>query len=193
MRRFEGGYLTVMRTQGGALLRIHWTLVVAALVLGVVLPAGLGLWLGLLPIILLHEWGHVRAARELGAAVHSVDLWALGGQCRFEDSLSPLERSLVALAGPAVNLALTVMCLTVMALSESPGRVYFFASTGAAANLGIGLFNLLPLPPLDGRDALALPARWLRARTATRQVRAQQAQQVLSDDNEERPGRRMLN
>lgn len=59
---------------------------------------------------------------------------------------------LVALAGPAVNFALAALLSLVWAKSGST-----FALYGAYLNLGLGVFNLLPIPPLDGsRIAAAL-------------------------------------
>ena len=62
---------------------------------------------------------------------------------------------LVALAGPLTNYALAF--LTILALHLTPGlpamaRAYalIFAGYFVMANLALGTFNLLPIPPLDG-------------------------------------------
>ena len=64
---------------------------------------------------------------------------------------------LVALGGPAANILLAVFftfLLQTFALIPFLYAAYF--------NLGLALFNLLPIPPLDGSKILAgmLPAPW---------------------------------
>ena len=62
---------------------------------------------------------------------------------------------LVALAGPGVNLLLAAILSLIWSRSGST-----FALYGAYLNLGLGLFNLIPIPPLDGsRIAAALMPR----------------------------------
>jgi len=79
----------------------------------------------------------------------------------------------VGLAGPASNVALAVafalMCRTLL-LSPPMAGTWFgeqvwtplmlIGVRGVTLNLGLGLFNLLPVPPLDGSRVLAgvLPA-----------------------------------
>lgn len=79
----------------------------------------------------------------------------------------------VSLAGPAANLALAVvfglaarglLALPVGSDSWAGSRLVtplaLMAVYGVSVNLGLGLFNLLPVPPLDGGHILAgfLPA-----------------------------------
>ena len=54
--------------------------------------------------ILLHEGGHCFAAKRLGAAVHSITLWPLGGVALIGQAASPRDDMVVALAGPATHL-----------------------------------------------------------------------------------------
>jgi len=69
----------------------------------------------------------------------------------------------VAAAGPAVNLALCVLCVVGCALwqlaSPSSDRVAenvtTFLFTGAWLNLWLLMFNLLPVPPLDGSAVIS--------------------------------------
>jgi Zn-dependent protease len=67
--------------------------------------------------------------------------------------------ALVAMAGPASNVVMAVI-LAIVALATaraSPG-VSEFAGFGVQLSLYLGLFNLLPIPPLDG-SKLLLAAR----------------------------------
>src|SRR5262249_43565206 len=72
------------------------------------MSAGLVIIIGLLASILLHELGHAFAGRLFKAHVSHIDLTGLGGIAHFERSLprSALARSVIYLAGPAVNFGL---------------------------------------------------------------------------------------
>ena len=119
---------------------------------GFLLLMGILFWLdegvGLLPwgllACLLHELGPVAAARLYGGRMERLSLTAVGAELSF-DYLRPLsygQDSLVALAGPVVNLGFGAFAL---------GMRWFLP---AALSLGIGAFNLLPVRPLDGGRAL---------------------------------------
>ena len=72
------------------------------------MSAGFIIVVGLLLSILLHELGHAFAGRLFKAHVSHIELMGLGGIAHFERSLprSALARSVIYLAGPAVNLGL---------------------------------------------------------------------------------------
>ena len=113
---------------------------------------------GLLLSILLHELGHAFAGRLFGANVSHIDLTGIGGIAHFERSLprSALARSVIYLAGPAVNLALW-LGLGVVADQAYGGGTPMLAvplSVLASANLVLAIFNLLPAYPLDGGRTL---------------------------------------
>jgi len=74
--------------------------------------------------------------------------------------------AIVALAGPAVNLVLAIVLLTLAgvvtamvgleALGATAGeRAYTFLHIGGWINLVLLVLNLLPIPPLDGSRVLA--------------------------------------
>lgn len=76
---------------------------------------------------------------------------------------------LVALAGPLMNFLLAVVCalaargLDWLATDMTPGTLayrvleplVYMAVAGVSVNLALGIFNLLPVPPLDGSNILA--------------------------------------
>ena len=78
--------------------------------------------------------------------------------------------ALCALAGPASNLLLAVVLLFAARGSEAAGisGLSAFLFTTAFLSIGLGVFNLIPLPPLDGSKVAAalLPDRiyavWMR-------------------------------
>ena len=81
--------------------------------------------------------------------------------------------ALTALAGPVSNFLLALLTLLaarifcdVAAYSETNQRVLDFLLMVAVLSIGLGLFNLVPIPPLDGSKVLfaVLPDRaydWL--------------------------------
>ncbi len=63
------------------------------------------------------------------------------------------DHALVSLAGPAVNLAVVLVCIAILWIEpltpvDSPNRLIFFGV--GMWSLLLGVFNLLPLPGLDG-------------------------------------------
>lgn len=118
-----------------------------------------GVAVGLLFTILLHELGHVAAARIYRIHTTEVSLFGMGGMARLAaPPRSPLADVVISVAGPIVSLAVgAALYWGVPAyVSAMPG----YGVTSAAVltvlyqlgiwNLFIGVFNLLPGPPLDG-------------------------------------------
>jgi Zn-dependent protease len=71
--------------------------------------------------------------------------------------------ALVAAAGPLSNLVLAVLCFALLAVVQRTGVLgrtgvsdsfEILASRLCVANLGLAVFNLLPVPPLDGSRLL---------------------------------------
>ncbi len=117
----------------------------------------LALWAGageVLPLVLAasvcHELGHLTALRLAGVRAASARLSALGAEIRADTRYMPYWRELgCVLAGPGVNLVLALV------LARGAG-----AYTLAGANLLLGVYNLLPVPSLDGGAALRLLVSW---------------------------------
>ena len=91
----------------------------------------------------LHELGHFWAIRLLGSDVKLIRLTAIGAEMAVDRPLDYWREGLAALAGPAVNLLLALMCC-----GWSRGQTF------AGLNLALALFNLLPVGRLDGGRAL---------------------------------------
>lgn len=65
------------------------------------------------------------------------------------------DTALIALAGPAVNLALAIICSLLLRLSL-PIVFTDVLFTFIHLNVGLAIFNLLPVPPLDGSKIIGL-------------------------------------
>ncbi len=122
--------------------------------------------LGYFASLILHELGHALVARRLGIPIAGINLWFLGGlsQMRREPQTAGEELKIAA-AGPAVTLALFVICLATGTLIASTGRFTDvaltnegFTTTPALALIGwlgfinalLFIFNIIPAFPLDG-------------------------------------------
>jgi stage IV sporulation protein FB len=113
----------------GITVRIHWLFPFVAL--GLVLHVALGkneasqypqgAWIDvsiLLAIlffsVLLHEFGHCFAARWVNGDAQEVLLWPLGGLANVEIPHRPRAHFITAAAGPAVNLAIALVCASLL-------------------------------------------------------------------------------
>lgn len=134
--------------------------------------------------VLLHELGHAVMAAEFGVVVHDVTLSVVGGVARMAHvPLSPRAEAQIALAGPAVNLALVVVLAPWLLLAGLIGgldggdfllEVLRPTMPGLlagliVANLMLVVFNLLPAFPMDGGRVLrAVLSRGFGRETGTR-------------------------
>lgn len=101
----------------------------------------------LLLAALAHELGHCAMLRRLRARVTAVRITALGAEMQVAGRLSYGGELLAAAAGPAANLLLAL-------LLAYGGRLWELLYLFSGAQLLLGLFNLLPIPPLDGGSML---------------------------------------
>ena len=118
------------------------------------------LYLGLFVLVTMHEFGHALACRQVGGRADRIVLWPLGGIA----FVSPPPRAGAMLwsiaAGPLVNLLLVPILTFIL---HSAGRAGLMSTNPDAylvllwirrINLGLLLFNLLPIYPLDGGQIL---------------------------------------
>ena len=124
--------------------------------------------------IVLHELGHALMARRYGIGTRDITLYLIGGVARLERMpRSAGPELLIALAGPAVNVAIAAVLgatlLVGLAVDPggSPGLADFLLQV-VSLNVGLLLFNLLPVFPMDGGRVLrALLSGWLGRVRAT--------------------------
>jgi Zn-dependent protease len=128
------------------------------------MSAGFIIVLGLLLSILLHELGHAVAGRLFQAHVSHIELTGLGGIAHFERSLprSTFKRSVIYLAGPAVNLLLWLGLDALAGGAAGIGNPMLALPLAVLSysNFLLMCFNLLPAYPLDGGHTLDA---WLSA------------------------------
>jgi Zn-dependent protease len=136
--------------------------------------------------ILLHELGHALVAMRNGIGITSIQLWVFGGMARMDrDSETPAIEAKVALAGPAVTLAI-VVALTVAGVAAEGWNAFSEAAlvesrsgvSGVMAmiawlagiNFLILVFNLIPAFPMDG-GRVARAIAWQRTGNRTSATR----------------------
>jgi len=108
--------------------------------------------------LLAHELAHAVVARRNGVEVEAITLWMFGGVAKLEgEPADPGADFRVAVVGPLVSLALTVLFATmglVLDVGGAPGLVVGTFEWLALINLLLAVFNLIPAAPLDGGRVL---------------------------------------
>jgi Zn-dependent protease len=136
-------------------------------------PLGVLLILSVFGCVLLHELGHALMARRFGIETRDITLSPIGGVARLQRMpRAPGAELLIALAGPAVNLAIVagLMVLGILGLDQlvADSVLGDFVAALLQMNLGLALFNLVPAFPMDGGRVLrALLSGWLGRAPAT--------------------------
>jgi Zn-dependent protease len=124
--------------------------------------------------VILHELGHSLTARRYGVRVPRILLLPIGGMAEFDHvPRQPKAELLITIAGPAVNFVLAAILFAASWHGLAPDAdapVYSVASILEELwlwNLVMGVFNLLPVFPMDGgrilRALLAFKLPYLRA------------------------------
>jgi len=108
--------------------------------------------------VLLHEFGHVGAARFYRHRPR-VELYTMGGVTTWENDgrAGWRERLVISLAGPAIGLVLgglVWLLLETFGLGPASRWTYLALSDFMWVSIAWGVFNLLPILPLDGGQAL---------------------------------------
>lgn len=111
--------------------------------------------------LLFHEGAHALMARERGYVVKKVVLLPYGAMMSAGENFDKTSSVLIGLAGPLCNLLLALVTLGLWWLAPA---AYPYTISFLYANLSLGVFNLLPVYPLDGsRVALGFCKNKLKA------------------------------
>lgn len=151
---------------------LHWTFLLLLGVVGLLglirggaaaAVGGVLMIVSVFGCVLLHEFGHALAARRYGIVTRDVTLLPIGGVARLARIPDePKQELVVALAGPAVNVAIAAALFPLIALSGNSVLAQLFA-----INLVLAVFNMLPAFPMDGgrvlRALLAQRMSYVRA------------------------------
>ena len=97
--------------------------------------------------LLFHEGAHALMARASGYVVKKVVLLPYGAMMSAGENFDKTSSVLIGLAGPLCNLLLALVTLGLWWLAPA---AYPYTISFLYANLSLGVFNLLPVYPLDG-------------------------------------------
>ncbi len=131
--------------------------------------------------MILHELAHRFVARRFGAQAHFLAntqmllvsivlaclpiglLFIAPGAVWHRGVISARQGGLIALAGPATNMVLSLLFLAIypilFALGLDSRLLQELCFLGVSLNASLGLFNMIPAGPFDGAKVLAWDAR----------------------------------
>ena len=155
----RGGTIRLFRFAGiDVFLHFTWFIIAAYFISGYIRKYQSPVWgvleyVGLFVIVLIHEFGHALACRQVGGVANQIVLWPLGGIA----FVNPPRRAGAYLwsiaAGPLVNLILLPILggMLMLVRASAPGSdLAVFLYDLNWINLGLLIFNILPVFPLDG-------------------------------------------
>jgi len=166
MPSFQNGSVRLFRFAGIELF-LHWSwfLVAAYEINGRTTTYSSLTWnvleyLSLFLIVMLHEFGHALACRQVGGNANRIVLWPLGGVAYVDPPPRPGATLWSIAAGPLVNVALVPLLTGLGFLSRNMGWSAAMPNAHALLravwfiNLSLLIFNMLPIYPLDGGQIL---------------------------------------
>lgn len=129
------------------------------------------LWAPVLFIgILVHEFAHAAMIAIFGYGASQIVLGGIGGVTMNSRKARPWHDLLISLAGPFASFAEAFAALFLyqrFAVLQKDPMVHAFMPIFISANIAWGVFNLVPVSPLDGGHAVRNFFRmFLRERTA---------------------------
>lgn len=116
--------------------------------------------LGLFLIVLTHEFGHQLACRQVGGNTHDIVLFPLGGVAYVNPPQRPGAQLWSIAAGPLVNVVLIPIFAALVSISWHLGLydqnpdAFELVRNIWRINIGLLIFNMMPVYPLDGGQIL---------------------------------------
>lgn len=116
-------------------------------------------YVSLFAIVLMHEFGHALACRSVGGRSERILLWPFGGIAFVDPPRRPGAVLWSIAAGPLVNVALIPVTLGLSwgvssFMPSASNDLKEYLSMLAFINIGLLVFNMLPIYPLDGGQIL---------------------------------------
>jgi stage IV sporulation protein FB len=103
-------------------------------------------------VLLLHELAHYMVARMFGYKLNKIIFMPYGASLSGESNIfKPSHEIIIALAGPLLNILLVLIGVSLWWLEPI---TFSYTETFVISNLVLGVFNLLPVFPLDGGRVL---------------------------------------
>jgi Zn-dependent protease len=171
------GWSLKLGTIAGTEIRIHMTFVLLLVWIWFThyqiggAPAaweGVAFILSVFVCVVLHEFGHIAAARRFGIKTPDITLLPIGGVARLERNPSEArEELLIAVAGPLVNVVIAALLIAVIGgvagleqlVRPQDPQIDFFVRL-AGVNIFLVLFNMIPAFPMDGGRVLRAILAW---------------------------------
>ncbi|HLX62189.1 MAG TPA: site-2 protease family protein [Planctomycetota bacterium] len=105
--------------------------------------------------VLLHELGHAVVAKAFNVPVRSITLFLFGGVAQLgAEPPSALAEFAIAVAGPLVSIALSVVFFAITIVAPNIPEVFGPAKYLSFINFMLVVFNMIPGYPLDGGRVL---------------------------------------
>ena len=114
------------------------------------------IWIPILFLsVLVHELAHAGMIGILGFGSSQIILGGMGGVTINQRKARPWQDFLISVAGPASSFALAFLCVffSRTEVGQTDKMLQVFLPWMVQANIFWGLFNLVPVPPLDGGHA----------------------------------------
>lgn len=136
--------------------------------------------------VVLHEFGHIAAARFFCIKTPDITLLPVGGLARLErNPTRPVEEFVIAIAGPFVNVVIAALLVILignrfgweqLSAPQDP-RINFIARL-AGVNIFLVLFNMIPAFPMDGGRVLRAVFAWRMSWTRATKLATQTGQSI---------------
>jgi Zn-dependent protease len=143
------------------------------------LIAGIAFGLVILISVLVHELGHALAGRILGLAPRGILLHGFGGLTQYGRAPGPRAGIVAAFAGPFAGFGLGALAYAVLmtGILRPEDTLHRTLEDMVWVNVVWGMFNLLPMLPLDGGHVVLHGMRM--ATTVPRAIRITRGLSVL--------------
>jgi Zn-dependent protease len=130
--------------------------------------------------VVLHEYGHALTARRYGIGTRHITLLPIGGVAMLERMpKDPGQEIVVALMGPAVNVAIALVLFLIVGFAANAEEMMAptllpanFLQSILYANIFLAVFNMIPAFPMDGGRVLRAALSFRMGRLRATQIAA---------------------